>query len=127
MAEPQPHGAETDVRASLHTIAQVLRETKHFTPETQQALAELVDELGRAVESGAASSQEVAHLAESVAHVAQALREQRETGPLKAARKRLERAIGFAEGKRPFSPALPGDCLTRSRNLVSEAWREIYV
>jgi len=104
--EPSPESVPSAVSASLHTIAQVLRDAKHLTPETQAALAELVDELGEAAQAGKASSEEVARLVESVAHVAESLREQPGSGTLSAARKRLERAIGFAETRAPFLAGL---------------------
>src|SRR5437016_5301963 len=99
---PLPLAGSGNVRASLQTMADALGESTQFDSETKAALAELIAALDHAAQSGAASSEEVAHLTDSVAHLLQALHEREESPPLVAAEKRLERAIQFAELKAPF-------------------------
>jgi hypothetical protein len=65
-----------DVLANLLSTTQTLGATKHLTPTAQKALADLVDELVKALASGKTSSEEVARLAESVAHLNQAIADQ---------------------------------------------------
>ena len=54
MSDPTPssRSPSPEVRAHLHTVARLLREVPHLGPKAQQLLAELVDELSRALESG---------------------------------------------------------------------------
>jgi hypothetical protein len=92
MAEPQP-----SLSKRLHEIAALLRGTHHLGPEAQQALAQLADELGEqwtpAAESGP--------LLESTKHVVEALRHEQGSGPLSAARQRLEESAAALEARAP--------------------------
>jgi hypothetical protein len=94
---PSPAGIE----AGLHYVAQLLRRGEPFPPEAQQALADLVDELARALHPMALPSAEAAHLSDSMVHLVQALRQGHDTGLLAAARDRVERAIVSAETHAP--------------------------
>jgi hypothetical protein len=87
---------------SLHALAQELRGAHHLGPEARQELAELVDELGRAIQAMPVPPSEVTHLADSAAHLLQALHERHEPGLMAAARQRLERAKASTETRAPF-------------------------
>jgi hypothetical protein len=108
MPEQPPAGspALSQIQNSLHAIAEVLRRPGHLTPETQAALAELVDEVGNALQSGCVPSPEMAHLTESTAHLLEALRQRHDSSLIAAARDRLEEAIVGAETKAPVLAGL---------------------
>jgi hypothetical protein len=70
-------------------------------PSTQQALAELADELAKTVDFSKASSAEVTHVLDSSAHVIDMLH-RRPPAPVPASvRDRLEQAILAAEARAP--------------------------
>jgi hypothetical protein len=104
MAEPKPHDlpGSQQVETRLHELAQRLRAPQHLEPEVRAALAELVDELGRDIQRGTLSPQELAHLADSAAQLTRALQERHESGLLAQARERLEQAAVAAETRAPF-------------------------
>jgi hypothetical protein len=105
------------VQASLHAIAQALRAGQPLDAEARQALAELVDELGNALNSAAVPSAEVDHLAGSTAHLVQALQQRHDAGRLASARGRLERAILAAEAQAPFLAGLARRVLDALANV----------
>src|SRR5712692_9200699 len=90
-----PSVAETQPR--LHDVTRLLRQPGPIDPESQQVLAELVDELTRALETGNLPAAEVTHLAETTAHLAESLHHQQDLGLVGKARDRVERAVGNAE------------------------------
>ena len=106
MPEEPPSGGQTgaQVRASLHELAQVLREAHHLEPEAQEALADLVDELGNALTPTAGN--EVAHLASSAASLARALHQEESPTLLSAAKRRLEQAAIRAESQAPVATGI---------------------
>ena len=114
---PEQPSAGSQVQDSLHAIAQVLRQPGHLTPETQAALAELVDELGNALSSGAVPSAEMAHLTDSTAHLLHALHKRHDTGLLASARDRLEEAILRAETGAPTAAGLARRLVETLSNL----------
>src|SRR5581483_11755002 len=89
--------AETSNR--LHEIAQLLLKTHHLGPQTQQALAELADELGSSFEQTKTPLMTTAPLVESIAHVAEALHHGESQGSLEAARSRLWELVVGAESQ----------------------------
>jgi hypothetical protein len=98
MAEPQPVPATpADLAARLHEIARLLRESHHFGPEAQAALAQLADDLGHHL----AAPPEATHLVESTAQVVEALHHEEGTGPLAAARRRLAEVAAEVEARAP--------------------------
>lgn len=113
MPEPTP----PEVPASLHAIAGLLRQGHHLGPEAQQALAELVDEMGTALEPGKEPTAEMAHLAESTAHLVQVLHQGRDRGVLAAARNRLEQAALAAESQAPTLAGLVHRLIDTLSNL----------
>jgi hypothetical protein len=95
----QPSLAE--VRTLLHTIADLLRHARHLGPETQALLADLIDELGIALEAPEVPNAEIAKLTECAAQLVQAVKEKDKPGVLAAAEDRLERAVVAVETGAP--------------------------
>jgi hypothetical protein len=102
---------DSNLEAKLHSIAQLLREADHLGPEAQQALAETVEELGKALHAVPVSSEETKSLADSTAHLVQALRQRHNRGLLAAARERLKHAITRVESQAPFAAQAAGRLL----------------
>ena len=98
--QPSPPDAAA-VRARLHEIAVLLRQTGSLDPESRRALAELVDELGESLTAADVPAAEVTHLATSTAHLAESLHQQHDRGLLGKARDRLEQAACDAEAHAP--------------------------
>jgi hypothetical protein len=98
---PSSSGA-TEVQDRLRDVARMLRQSGSMDQESRRALAELVDELNRALEGQSVPPAEVARLAESTAHLAESLHHQRERGILGKAREGLERAAFDAESRAPL-------------------------
>lgn len=94
------------VRASLHKLAQVLRQADHLEPEAQEALADLVDELGKALAPTTPASSEAAHLASTAASLARALHQEQSPTLLSAAKRRLEQAAIRAESQAPVATGI---------------------
>ncbi len=103
MAEPAP---DDQVQANLRELASELREADHLEPEAQAALADLVDELSKALTPAPAQTAETAHLAGSAAQLARALHEQHDTSLLTAAKKKFETAALRAEAKAPLATGI---------------------
>ena len=101
---PAPSSAE--VPALLRTIALLLRHTHHLGPEAQLLLADLVEELGKALEQAKVSSAEIARLTESASHLVEVAQAEDEPGVLDAARSRLERAAVAVETGAPMLAGL---------------------
>src|SRR6185312_135522 len=108
MPEQTPSGstAPPGVQASLHSIAEVLRDPQPLSLETRDVLADLVDELGAVLAAGAAPPAEVAHLADSTARLVQAVHGQAAPGKLTALRNRLDSAILAAETNHPLTAGI---------------------
>lgn len=116
--EPQaPFPTTSQIMARLHDVAQSLRKTSHLGPEGQQALADLVDELGKLLAPATIPPQETAHLADSVAHLAEALHKQHDAGILALARDRLEKAAIQAEMHAPMATGLTRRLLDALANM----------
>jgi hypothetical protein len=105
MSDPR-ETQEPGVPADLHRIASLLRQAKHLEPDAQRALAELVDELGRNLETGREDDPHAAQLATTTATLLQALVHKRDPGLLPAARDRLEQAILSAETQAPMAAGI---------------------
>jgi hypothetical protein len=103
--EAQSQGAD-QIRASLHDIAEVLRHAEHLEPEAQEALADLVDELSKAVQPASVPTSETVHLATSAAQLARTLHEQPSPTLLQAAKRRLDEAAARAEARVPLATGL---------------------
>ena len=104
MSEPVPEGSPVPSR--LHELARQLREAHHLGPEMQTALANLIDELGQALPTGAALTGNQTHLADSTAHLVQALHQRKDAGFLGAAKLRLEEAAVRANVEAPLAAGI---------------------
>jgi hypothetical protein len=102
---PDPEAADP-IRASLHELAEVLRHADHLEPETQEALADLMDELSKTVQPSAAPLAETVQLARSAAQLVRALQEQPGTTLLSAAKRRFDEAAARAEARAPMATGL---------------------
>ncbi len=109
--------AATGVQASLHTIAEILRDPHPLTHEIRTVLADLVDELGRVLATAHPTPTEVGHLAESTAQLARAVHRQEPPGLLAAARNRVEAAILAAESNAPLTAGLARRLLDTLANI----------
>jgi hypothetical protein len=103
--EPSPP-AVPEIQARLQDVARMLRKSSALDPDSQRALAELVDELSRAFHTTSVPPAEVAHLAESTAHLAESLHQRHDRGLVERARDRLERALANAEAQAPVAVGL---------------------
>ena len=103
---PSESQAGAQVQAQLHELAQVLREAQHLEPEAQEALADLVDELSKALTPATIARDETAHLANSAASLARALHQEENPTLLSAAKRRLEQAALRAEAQAPVATGI---------------------
>ena len=103
--------ADANLEAKLQSIAQLLRQADHLSPEVQKALAEIVEELGKALHSATVSSEEAKSLADSTAHLVRALHQRQNQGLLAAARDRMKQAITRVEYQAPFAAQIAGRLL----------------
>jgi hypothetical protein len=99
---PQEQPVAAAVQASLHAIGQALREPHPLSAEAQDALADLLDELGNLLAAPEAPPEAVRHLAEGTARLVQAVHARADAGLLAQARDRVERAILAAEVQSPL-------------------------
>src|SRR5579859_6910781 len=100
MSEP------SKVQDHLHTIARLLRDVRHLSPDAQDLLAELVDELGRALESNEVPPAELGHLAEQVAALLRAAKPGGDAGLLAQIQDRLDQAATALESRAPMLTGL---------------------
>jgi hypothetical protein len=105
------------IQASLHTIAEVLRDPHPLNAEARQALAELMDELGALLAAPSVPQQALAHLAQSTAHLVQAVHGRADEGRLATARGRLEQAILGVESQAPLAAGIARRVLDALANI----------
>jgi len=96
-----PAHDSNEVQVHLQALSDLLRRRHRFDVAAQAALADLVDELNKALGSGALAHEPAGPLAESTAHFAEALHRADERAVLDAARDRLEEAVVKAEASAP--------------------------
>src|SRR5260370_24027982 len=89
-----------EIQARLNGIARLVRNSRTIDPESKQPLLELVNDLGKVLQTGEASPAEVAPLAETTGQLADALHHQHE-----GIRDRIERALLAAEAAHPVTVA----------------------
>lgn len=100
--QPTPAADQASaLEANIHELARVVREARRLDPEARRALADLVDELSRTLQTAPHSAEETARVAQSAAHLAQALQAEREQTVLATARSRLEDAAARAAARAP--------------------------
>lgn len=112
-----PTPATARMREHLHAISELLRHVHHLGPEAQSLLADLVDELGKSLESTEVPSAEVARLTECTSQLMQAVQQRHEPGVLEAARDRLDRAVIAAEAEAPTVAGLTRRLVDMLSNL----------
>jgi hypothetical protein len=95
-----------DLLARLEDVAAQLRGAQALDDESRHAVAELLTEMTKALQTSPPPSTEVTHLAECTTHLAESLRQQRDRGMLGKARDRLEKAIENAESQAPVTVGL---------------------
>ncbi|HZZ82087.1 MAG TPA: DUF4404 family protein [Gemmataceae bacterium] len=101
MSEPFDNSSIAQVRMQLRAIAQLLRAARRLEPDAKAALADLIDELSRTLETPDVPSAEIARLTECTAHLVKAVQEQHEPSVLEAARGRLDHAVVAVETEAP--------------------------
>jgi hypothetical protein len=106
-----------EIQARLQTVARMLQRSHSLDSASQQALSELVQELGAAIGSAQVPAAELAHLADSTARLAESLHHQHDQGLLGQARDRFEKAVVRAEARAPFVSGLAQRLLETLANL----------
>ncbi len=109
--------ADANLETKLHSIAQLLRQTDHLDPEAQKALAEIVDELGKALRSVPVSSEDAKSLADSTAHLVRAVHQKHDRVLVTAAQGRMRQAITRVENQAPFVAQIAGRLLDTLASL----------
>jgi hypothetical protein len=105
MADQPPTTAQ--LQASLHSVAEHLQGVDHLSPESKEAVAELLDEIGKLLDPAGVPSPETANLAASAAGMVHALKEKKENHTLlQTAKDRLEDAAMRAETEAPLVTGL---------------------
>src|SRR5262245_20907994 len=97
-----------DLQARLHAVAERLRGAGPVDAQSRRILAELVDELSRALQPGQVPPEEVAHLAATTAELAEALHQPagQRRGWLKRLQAPFEEAALRAEAHAPVAVGL---------------------
>jgi hypothetical protein len=111
--QPGPPPAP-EVQARLQEVARALRQSTAIDAESQEALADLVEELSRSLRTSDAA--EVTRLAETTAHLAEALHHRQGEVPV-TLRDRLERAAINAEAHAPIAVGLARRLLDALANI----------
>jgi hypothetical protein len=106
-----------EIQARLNTITQLLQRSASLDPASRQALADLVQELSTALQSGQVPPAELAQLAERTARLAESLHHRHDQGVLGHARERFEEAVVGAEAQAPFIAGLAHRLLETLANL----------
>jgi hypothetical protein len=99
--KPSPPSV-SELQDRLRGVAQTLRQSSTIDEDSRQALAELVEELNKALQAQSVPPAEVSRLAESTAHLAESLHHPKARGLLGTAREGLERAAFEAESHAPL-------------------------
>ena len=89
------------LKANLHEVAVLLRDAEHLSPEAQQELASLLDELRDELDPGTGNAEHAAQLAESLANLGRALHARQPQNLLDAARDGVQDALARFEGRAP--------------------------
>jgi len=88
---------------SLRILAEALRQADHLEPDTQKALASLLDELGTEFSSSRLTTPGTAQLADALGAVARSLHEQQSQRAVATARDRLKEAAAKVEVEAPVA------------------------
>jgi hypothetical protein len=114
---PDESATPDELRRNLQELARVLREAPRLEAETEQALADLMDELSGVVDPAALPSDATTHLAASAAHLVEGLHQRRSPSFLAAARERLQQAALRAETEAPLATGVVERLLSILANL----------
>jgi hypothetical protein len=87
-------------------VANILHGADRLSPQVQELLAELVEELSETLNSGSVPSEELAHLTECATQLVQAAKQPREKKRAVAARDRLENALVKIDAQFPTVAAI---------------------
>jgi hypothetical protein len=109
--------AEQSPGVNLHELAEKLREADHLGPEAQGAVADLLDELARALPPADVAPVEAAHLAETATHLAEALHQRHEFGVLTGALERFKKSVARAEARAPRATGIARRLIEALANL----------
>ena len=109
--------AVLEIRARLQKIAQMLRKGGSLDAGSQRALAELVDEMTRILETEKLPDAELAHLTQTTARMEEAIRHQRDLGIVGTVREGLQRAVANAEANAPIAVGLARKLLDALANI----------
>lgn len=104
--QPRREANVPPIQVKLHELAEEVRAAQHLEPQAQEALADLVDELSKALTPTVIASSETAQLADTAASLARALHQQHNPTLLSAAKQRLEQAAIRAEAKAPVATGI---------------------
>ena len=97
-----PPQAGQQLRTRLQELSRLLHGSDNLTSEAREQLADLVAELGEALQAGQVEPTTLTHLTNSAGQIAEGLRSRRK-GLLAAARDGLERVVVQAEGEAPVA------------------------
>lgn len=106
-----------DVRVRLHDAAQLLRNPKSIDPDVRRALADLVDELGKALDTPDVPPAEVARLAAYAAQLTEALHHERDRGFLEQAQDRMRNLALQVETRTPTAVHLVENLINALANI----------
>jgi Domain of unknown function (DUF4404) len=106
-----------DIRARLHDASQLLRNPMPIDPDVRRALADLVDELGQALESPNVPPAEVARLAAHTAQLTEALHQGHDRGLLEQARIRMKDLALQVETRSPTAVHLVENLINALANI----------
>jgi hypothetical protein len=108
--------AVPDVQTRLQEVARILRQSGTVDAESRDALADLVDELSKNLQTASVPPAEVTHLALTTAHLAEALHRHQGEVPV-SLRDRLARAAVNAEAHAPTAVGLTRRLLDALANI----------
>jgi hypothetical protein len=99
-ASPTPDKAQ--VESQLRQLSQRLRTAAHLDPQSQRALADLMEQLAHALAAAPLASTEATQLAASTAQLGRALEQKQDRGHIATAMRLLEEAALRAEAETPI-------------------------
>jgi hypothetical protein len=109
--------AVLEIQARLRDIALELRQSTSLDSSARTALAELLDELTRTLETENLPAAELTELAETTAGLAEALHRQQNEGIVGKAKESFQRAVTSAEAHAPLAVGLARTLLDALANI----------
>src|SRR5262249_51799617 len=105
------------IQTRLHEVARLLRAGVHLDAAVQQEVADLLDELSKAIQPAGSPSAETLHVAQTATHLVQQLQRPQEIGLIELTKKRLHHAVAGEETKAPQVAKLAGRILDALANI----------